>query len=61
VICDTDKIDKEGRYKGVPILAVEVLSESARQTAWSFRRALRNMRSQPIFDGLKVALKDLFV
>jgi len=30
VICDNDKIDKEGRYKGVPTLAVEVLSESTR-------------------------------
>lgn len=30
VICDKDKIDKEGRYKGVPTLAVEVLSESTR-------------------------------
>jgi prevent-host-death family protein len=30
VICDNDKIDKEGRYKGVPTLAVEVLSDSTR-------------------------------
>lgn len=30
VICDTDKIDKKGRYKGVPTLAVEVLSHSTK-------------------------------
>ena len=30
VICDNDKIDKEGRYKGVPTLVVEILSESTR-------------------------------
>lgn len=30
VICDNDKIDKEGRYKGVPTLVVEVLSDSTR-------------------------------
>lgn len=30
VICDTDKIDKKGRYKGVPTLAVEVLSLSTK-------------------------------
>jgi prevent-host-death family protein len=30
VICDNEKIDKEGRYKGVPTLAVEVLSDSTR-------------------------------
>lgn len=30
VICDTDKVNKKGRYKGVPTLAVEVLSESTR-------------------------------
>ena len=28
VICDRDKIDKKGRYTGVPSLVVEVLSES---------------------------------
>ncbi len=30
VICDTDKIDASGKYKGVPALAVEVLSRSTR-------------------------------
>jgi len=30
VICDTDKIDQKGRYKGVPTLAVEVLSYSTK-------------------------------
>lgn len=30
VICDTDKIDSSGKYKGVPTLAVEVLSRSTR-------------------------------
>lgn len=30
VICDKDKIDREGRYKGVPTLVVEVLSPSTR-------------------------------
>lgn len=30
VICDTDKIDAAGKYKGVPTLAVEVLSRSTR-------------------------------
>ena len=30
VICDSDKIDKDGRYKGVPTLVVEILSESTR-------------------------------
>jgi len=30
VICDMDKIDKKGRYKGVPALAVEVLSHSTK-------------------------------
>ena len=30
VICDMDKIDKKGRYKGVPTLAVEVLSYSTK-------------------------------
>lgn len=30
VICDNDKIDKDGRYKGVPTLVVEILSESTR-------------------------------
>ena len=28
VICDTEKIDKKGKYTGVPSLVVEVLSES---------------------------------
>ena len=31
VICDTDKIDASGKYKGVPTLAVEVLSRSTRR------------------------------
>ena len=31
VICDTDKIDAAGKYKGVPTLAVEVLSRSTRR------------------------------
>jgi prevent-host-death family protein len=31
VICDTDKVDAAGRYKGVPTLAVEVLSRSTRR------------------------------
>ncbi len=30
VICDTENINKAGRYKGVPVLVVEVLSESNR-------------------------------
>ena len=30
VICDTDKVDGKGRYKGVPTLAVEVLSHSTK-------------------------------
>jgi prevent-host-death family protein len=30
VICDTDKIDESGKYKGVPTLVVEVLSRSTR-------------------------------
>ncbi|SDG55148.1 type II toxin-antitoxin system Phd/YefM family antitoxin [Desulfosporosinus hippei] len=30
VICDRDKIDKNGKYKGVPTLVVEVLSPSTR-------------------------------
>jgi prevent-host-death family protein len=30
VICDTDKIDEKGKYKGVPTLVVEVLSRSTR-------------------------------
>lgn len=31
VICDTDKIDEAGKYKGVPTLAAEVLSRSTRR------------------------------
>lgn len=31
VICDTDKVDEKGKYKGIPTLAVEVLSESSRR------------------------------
>jgi prevent-host-death family protein len=31
VICDIDKIDAYGKYKGVPTLAVEVLSRSTRR------------------------------
>jgi prevent-host-death family protein len=31
IICDTDKIDASGKYKGVPALVVEVLSESTRK------------------------------
>lgn len=30
VICDSDKMDKEGKYKGVPALVVEVISPSTR-------------------------------
>lgn len=30
VICDKNKIDKKGKYRGVPALAVEVLSSSSR-------------------------------
>ena len=30
VICDTEKIDADGKYKGVPTLVVEVLSPSTR-------------------------------
>ncbi len=30
VICDPDKVDASGKYKGVPTLAVEVLSRSTR-------------------------------
>lgn len=30
VICDTDKIDENGKYKGIPALVVEVLSGSTR-------------------------------
>ena len=30
VICDKDKIDEKGKYKGTPSLVVEVLSESTR-------------------------------
>ncbi len=30
VICDSDKIDDEGRYEGVPTLVVEVLSKSTK-------------------------------
>jgi prevent-host-death family protein len=30
VICDTDQVDASGKYKGVPTLAVEVLSRSTR-------------------------------
>lgn len=30
VICDTEKIDKRGKYKGVPALVVEVLSPSSK-------------------------------
>jgi len=30
VICDKDKIDEQGKYKGTPTLVVEVLSESTR-------------------------------
>lgn len=31
VMCDTDKIDTSGKYKGVPTLAVEVLSRSTKR------------------------------
>jgi Uma2 family endonuclease len=31
VICDTDKIDASGKYKGIPTLVVEVLSRSTRK------------------------------
>lgn len=31
IICDTDKIDASGKYKGVPALAIEVLSRSTRR------------------------------
>ena len=31
IICDTDKIDASGKYKGVPVLAVEILSRSTRR------------------------------
>ena len=30
VICDTERVDKKGRYLGVPSLAVEVLSDSTK-------------------------------
>ena len=30
VLCDRDKIDEKGKYRGTPALAVEVLSESTR-------------------------------
>jgi prevent-host-death family protein len=30
VICDIDKVDEKGKYKGVPMLVVEVLSPSTR-------------------------------
>lgn len=30
VICDREKIDKNGKYQGIPALVVEVLSESTR-------------------------------
>lgn len=30
VICDTGKIDREGRYKGIPTLVIEVLSPATR-------------------------------
>jgi len=30
VMCDTDKVDSKGKYKGVPTLVVEVLSPSTR-------------------------------
>ncbi|MBP7176827.1 MAG: type II toxin-antitoxin system prevent-host-death family antitoxin [Thermoclostridium sp.] len=30
IICDTDQVDASGKYKGVPTLAVEVLSRSTR-------------------------------
>ena len=30
IICDTDKIDASGKYKGVPALVVEVLSGSTK-------------------------------
>jgi prevent-host-death family protein len=30
IICDTDKIDASGKYKGVPVLVVEVLSGSTK-------------------------------
>ncbi len=31
VICDTDKINEQGRYMGIPTMVVEVLSETTRQ------------------------------
>lgn len=31
VICDTEKVDEKGKYKGVPTLAVEVLSSSTKK------------------------------
>ena len=31
VMCDTENIDEKGRYKGVPTLVVEVLSESTKR------------------------------
>jgi prevent-host-death family protein len=31
VICDTDKVNEKGKYKGVPALIVEVLSESTKK------------------------------
>jgi prevent-host-death family protein len=100
VICDKDKIDKEGRYKGVPTLAVEVLSESTRskdmlkkldlykQTGvkeyWLvdpknklissytfdkneivenmvFQKDAHEYAESTYFNGLKVALKDIFL
>jgi len=31
IICDTENIDQDGRYKGIPSLVVEVLSQSTRR------------------------------
>jgi Uma2 family endonuclease len=31
VICDTDKVDEKGKYRGIPTLVVEVLSGSTRR------------------------------
>lgn len=100
VICDGDNMDKKGKYRGVPTLAVEVLSPSTRskdmlkkldlykqcdvKEYWLvdpknelvytyvldkneivenmvYQKATHEYAESAYFNGLKVALKDMFL
>ncbi len=65
MICDNEKIDKEGRYKGVPTLAVEVLSDSTRSKDMLKKLDLYKQcgvyAESVHFSGLKASLAEMFL